>query len=188
MLFVVDMQNEYIDKKGCRYMEGVEQIVHGIIEKIEEYEKKGDVIFYTIDLNLKNIIVNNLDIINNNDKISTIVGMMESNSKDKWRFTPYGSLNSSLENHERIEKSYYAIPPERLVEIQKRFTTKLDIINTIEFVGVETNICVLANAVCLQSTFPDAKIIINSKLCRSKRKTDHFKALEIMETMGMVII
>ena len=41
MLFVIDMQNDYIDKvKGRNYVKDSERIVEGIINKIKESEKK----------------------------------------------------------------------------------------------------------------------------------------------------
>lgn len=187
MLFIIDMQNDYIDESGNKYIKGAENLVPGIINKIKEYEDKNDYIFYTSDIILQHIAENGVDIINNNDKIGTIIGVMKSNSEKKWYFEPYELLKPYLINHERIRKSYYALPPEVLLEIQKRFKDKMHIIEEIEFVGVETNICVLANAICVQSAFPDAKIIIDSNLCKSKNTKNHYKALEIMEALGMIV-
>lgn len=51
MLFVIDMQNDYIDsKKGKRYIKDSEDIVDGIIDKIGEPESKGEYIYYTSDI------------------------------------------------------------------------------------------------------------------------------------------
>ena len=187
MLFVIDMQNDYVDKDGNKYIEGAERLVPGIIGKIMEYENKNDHVFYTSDINLQSFVGKDIEIINNNDKIGTIIGELKSTNEEKWCFEPYKLIKPYLKNHERIKKSYYAIPPEILMEIQNRFKDQKHIIEEIEFVGVETNICILANAICVQSAFPDAKIIIDSTLCKSKDTKNHYKALEVMEALGMII-
>ena len=41
MLFIVDMQNNYLDKdSGERYITGSEDLIPGVIEKIKEYKEK----------------------------------------------------------------------------------------------------------------------------------------------------
>lgn len=79
------------------------------------------------------------------------------------------------------------MPPDSLAEIQNYFKSKEDYTGVIEFVGVETHICVLANAICIQSAFPAATIVINSSLCKSNQHKDHEMALEVMENLGMEI-
>jgi nicotinamidase-related amidase len=181
------MQNDYVDIKGNKYIKDAEKLVPGIIEKIMEHERRNDIIFYTSDIILQNIAKNGVDVINNNDKIGTIVGELNSNLNEKWGFEPYKLLKPYLEKHIRIKKSYYAIPPESLLELQEKFKGKFNIVDQIEFVGVETNICVLANAICIQSAFPDARIIIDANLCMSRDAESHYKALEVMESLGMIV-
>lgn len=184
MLFIVDMQNDFADsKRGKNYVNGAKDIVHGIINKIIEYEGKNDYIFFTSDINLQ---IND-KFQNNNDKIGVKVGEIKSSSEEKWGYKPYELLKPYLDRHEEIKKSYYAIPPEVLLEIQERFKGKKNIIDEIQFVGVETNICVLANAICVQSAFPAAKIIIDASLCRSRDVKNHERALRVMKSLGMEI-
>lgn len=187
MLLIVDMQNDFVDStNGSKYVTNSEKIVPGIINKIKEYEQKNDYIFYTADINLYTQ-KKGVEIENNNDRIGIIVGETKSSSEDKWGSRPFELLKPYLTNHQKIKKSYYAIPPEMLLEIQEKFKKKKDVIREIEFVGVETNICVLANAICFQSAFPDAKIIIDAFLCISSDYKNHEKALEVMEALGMEI-
>ena len=187
MLFIIDMQNEYVDKEnGKRYVKDSERMVEGIIEKIREYEDKGDYVFYTTDISLEkkqeynsNSLINNKENINNAER--------EATSEKRWAFEPYHLLKPYLEKHKVIKKSYYALPPETLLEVQEHFKVNGEHTGIIEFVGVETHICVLANAICMQSAFPNSKIIINGSLCKSKDKKDHEAALKLMEGLGMEI-
>ncbi|TJX15854.1 cysteine hydrolase [Tissierella creatinini] len=187
MLFIIDMQNDYIDPKSSSYIKDSEFLVPGIIKKIKAYELKGDQIFYTSDINIpdkQSLQVGN-KIENSNDKIGIHKVETKLSPVMKLGSQPYGALKLLLKNHTEIKKSYYAIPPEILAEIQQRFKGKKHIIEKIEFVGVETNICVLANAICVQSAFPDATIIVDTKLCLSKDNANHQYAIKIMESLGV---
>ena len=190
MLFIIDMQNSYIDKdKGERYIKDSEKMVEGIISKIKRCEAKGEYIFYTVDIPIEK---DNFKEDNNrqnliNDIKSINIQEMKSDKEEKWSCEPYEILGSFLDKHEKVKKSYYAIPPETLFEFQRRFKEQNHIIEEIEFVGVETHICVLANAICLQSAFPQANIVIHESLCMSKNEKDHKTALKIMKGLGMEI-
>lgn len=59
---------------------------------------------------------------------------------------------------------------------------------TVEFAGVVTNMCVISNAVIAKAALPEAKIIINSKLCASFDETLHKNALAVMAGMQMAVI
>lgn len=192
MLFVIDMQNDYIDKvKGRNYVKDSERIVEGIINKIKKCEKKGEYIFYTSDISIKktrnNCGKNNKELDNFNNKESIEIQEKISDNIDKWGAELYNPLRPYLEKYEKIKKSYYAIPPETLLKFQEKFKEEKHIIEEIEFVGVETHICVLANAICIQSAFPEANIVIHSSLCKSKNNEDHEYALKIMKGLGMEI-
>lgn len=185
MLFIIDMQNEYIDKqKGKSYVKDSEKIVGGIINKIKESEKKGEYIYYTCDIPIEkgHKKVNNL-----NDKKSIEIQEKILSNEGKSTCEIYHMLKPYLDKHKKIKKSYYAIPSKALLKFQDKFKEEKHIIEEIEFVGVETHICVLANAICIQSTFPEAKIIIHASLCKSKDDEDHENALKIMESLGMEV-
>ena len=185
MLFVIDMQNDYIDrKKGKYYIKDSEKIVEGIINKIKECEERGEYIYYTCDIPLDK---NNKWMDNLNNKESIEIQEIISNDEDKYRYEIYSNLKTYLDRHKKIKKSYYAIPARSLLQFQEKFRGEKHIIKEIEFVGVETHICVLANAICIQSTFPEANIVIHSSLCKSKDYGDHENALKIMESLGMEI-
>lgn len=182
MLFIIDMQNNYLNPKGKEtYIEGSENLVPGIIEKIKKYEERGEKVFYTLDIYTKRTNSENHDLKNIQKK------QQLADKKEKWGSSLFEPLKPYLLNHECLKKSYYAFSPDGLLKIQKRFKDKTKNIGKIEFVGVETHICVLANAISIQSAFPDTEIIIDSNLCMSKDIENHERALEVMEKLGMKI-
>ena len=50
MLFVIDMQNDFVDeKKGVLSVKNAEKLVPKIIQEIKDQEKKGEPIYYTLN-------------------------------------------------------------------------------------------------------------------------------------------
>lgn len=167
VLVIIDMQNEYVDENGRAPINGAKDIENGIMYKVKEYEEKGKPILYTINTKVTH---------EDRDKAEL-----------EWAIKPYGRLEEALGNHHMIKKTNYAISAEKAIETRDRIIPSVEIKN-IEFVGVETNICVLANGVVFQNLFPDAKIVINSKLCASSNDILHSKVLDIMNGLRMEVI
>lgn len=184
MLFIIDMQNKFLNPESDNYVKGSEKLILKTIDKIKEYENKGDIIFYTLDIEIQNAKYGDD---NTNDDSSIKKGEIQSDNSAKWSNKVHFELENHLKNHQEIKKTYYAIPPKKLLEIQERFKNDDSVLKEIEFIGVETNICVLANAICIQSAFPDAKIIIDSSLCTSRYIKKHEIALDTMKSLGMEI-
>ena len=61
-------------------------------------------------------------------------------------------------------------------------------VEEIELCGVVTNMCVIANAVLVQSAFPNAEVTIDASLCLSFDPALHEKALDVMEGMQMHVV
>lgn len=167
MLIIVDMQNEYVDIDGNAPVDGAKELVNGILDKIKEYENKGEAIFYTIN--------------------TKIVQEDRGKSDEEWAIRPYGKLKKALKNHNMLKKISYGITAEKAIEIKNTMVNEIDV-KSIELVGVETNICVLANGIIFQNVFPDTKIVINSKLCTSSNDLLHSNALDIMNELKMEVI
>lgn len=167
MLIIVDMQNEYVDMNGKAPIKGAKKLENGILDRIKYYENRGERIYYTINTKVSD---------RNRDK-----------SDLDWAIRPYGKLDQALVKHNKIEKTNYGISLEKGLEIKNSIKDDNDI-KRIEFLGVETNICVLANGIIFQNLFPDAKILVNSKLCASSNEMLHIKAFDIMKEFKMEVI
>ncbi len=185
MLFIIDMQNKYLDEGGEDYIKGAKDLVPLAIKRIKEYEKKNHPILYTLDIEIK---PGKDQEENNNDSTTIKKGEDSSDGKTIWANRLYPPLEPYLKDHKEVKKTYYALPPKSLLEIQEAYKDKKEFLKEIEFIGVETNICVLANAICIQSAFPDSKIIINSSITKSRDLKNHSIALKTMKALGMEII
>ena len=57
----------------------------------------------------------------------------------------------------------------------------------IELVGLVSNICVVSNAVALQSRYPEAKILVDASCTDSFDKGLHSKVLDVMEGFQVTV-
>ncbi|HLR20846.1 MAG TPA: isochorismatase family protein [Tissierellaceae bacterium] len=168
MLFIIDMQNDFVDQiHGKMAVKHADQLVPNIIKKIKEYEEKKDLIFYTKNIH-KNM---------PNDNRSLDV--------KHWGEEPYGELKDILSPHNYISKLNYGIPPYKSKSMFQNFDDKY--MEKIEIIGIETHLCILSNAIILQNTFINSKILIDENLCTSNDLTLHNKALDIMEGLHMEV-
>lgn len=171
MLFIVDMQNDFIDQdNGKMAVKDANYLVPKIIEKIEKYEENKDLIFYTLNIH---------------ENMEDDCRSME---EKKWGQSLYPTIYTKLIHHHALKKINYGIPLEECIRIKNMLSQEKTKIKGIEIVGVETHICLLSNAIILQNLFPNTKIIINEKLCTSSDLTLHRKALSIMKELKMEVI
>lgn len=171
MLFIIDMQNDFLDqKKGKMVVKDAEKLVQGILSKIKEYEDKEDKIFYTLNIHE-----------NMNDDI-------RSKEEKEWGQNIYNPLKEKLDSYTSLKKIYYGITPEKASWLKEKYKDKKDYIERIEIVGVETHICVLSNAILIQNMFPDSKIVIDSSLCTSNDLRLHESAIDIMRGLKMEVL
>ena len=171
-LFVIDYQNDFVD--GALGFPGAEKLDGPIAEKIRAYGK-GRVIF-TRDTHFDNY-------------LQTREGKnlpVEHCIKGSHGWQVYGRTAEALAEVEAaaIDKLVFgmdisdpataAVLPERADEI--------------ELVGLVSNICVVSNAVVLQSKYPETTIIVDAACTDSFDKTLHGKVLDVLEGFQVKVI
>lgn len=167
MLFVIDMQNDFVDeKKGVLSVKNAEKLVPKIIQEIKDQEKKGEPIYYTL---------NQHELEDDN----------RSDEEKKWGLELFGPLKEALKKHHALKKKFHSISPEDAEELRNQYEDDPDRI--IEFVGVETNVCVLSNAIMLHNSFPLATISVLKDLCVGTTEELHNKSLDVMESLKIEI-
>ena len=171
MLFVVDMQNDFVDqKRGLMAVPGGEEIVPGILARIKKVEEDGETVVYTLN------------------EHHEMEEDLRSQEEKAWGHELYGPLKEALKGHVAVKKGYYAVHPEKLMEALTNAGKDHLSMDHIELVGVDTAVCVLSNAVVLRNLFPDAKIIIRTDLTRAKEDELGRKALDVMKGLSMVVL
>ena len=170
-LFVIDYQNDFVD--GALGFPGAEKLDAPIAEKVRSYGK-GRVLF-TRDTHFE-------------DYLTTREGKnlpVPHCIKGSFGWQIYGETAKALEEVEApgIDKLSFgmdvtdpataAVLPEHADEI--------------ELVGLVSNICVVSNAVVLQSKYPNATIVVDSQFTDSFDKELHAKVLDVLKGFQVTV-
>jgi len=171
-LFVIDYQNDFVD--GALGFPGAEKLDGKIAEKVRAYGK-GHVLF-TRDTHFENY-------------LQTREGKnlpVEHCIRGSHGWQIYGETAKALEEVEAkaIDKLVFgmdvtdsataAVLPEQADEI--------------ELVGLVSNICVVSNAVVLQSKYPEATIIVDASCTDSFDKSLHEKVPDVLSGFQVKVI
>ena len=164
-LFVIDYQNDFVD--GALGFPGAEKLDEKIAAKVRSYGT-GRVLF-TRDTHFENYLTTREG---RNLPVPHCI-------KDTFGWEVYGETGKALAEVEAqaIDKLVFgmdvtdpataAVLPEHADEI--------------ELVGLVSNICVVSNAVVLQSKYPEATIVVDASCTDSFDKALHEKVLDVLE-------
>ena len=171
-LFVIDYQNDFVD--GALGFPGAEKLDEKIAAKVRTYGK-GHVLF-TRDTHFENY-------------LSTREGRnlpVEHCIQGSHGWQVYGQTAKALEEVEApgIDKLVFGM------DVTDPATAAVlpEAADEIELVGLVSNICVVSNAVVLQSKYPEAAIIVDAACTDSFDKSLHQKVLDVLEGFQVKVI
>ena len=171
-LFVIDYQNDIVD--GALGFPGAELLDEKIASKVRAYGK-GHVLF-TRDTHFENY-------------LTTREGKnlpVEHCIKGTPGWQVYGETAKALEEvtAKAIDKLVFGM------DVTDPATAAVlpESADEIELVGLVSNICVVSNAVVLQSKYPEATIIVDASCTDSFDKALHAKVLDVLEGFQVKII
>jgi len=168
-LIVVDMQNDFID--GALGFEGAKKVIPVIKEKIEHARKVGHSIYFTMDTHDETYL-----------------------DKEEGIHLPVKHCIEGTKGHE-LTPEIGALKKEEDKVFVKHTFPSLDLGNTlakegfdsVELVGLVSNICVISNAVIAKAALPDAHITVDAEATAGPDKTLNEKALDILENLHIQI-
>ena len=171
-LFVIDYQNDFVD--GALGFPGAELLDEKIAAKVRAYGK-GHVLF-TRDTHFENY-------------LATREGRnlpVEHCIKGSHGWQVYGETAKALAEVEApaIDKLVFGMDVSDPA-IAAVLPTSAD---EIELVGLVSNICVVSNAVVLQSKYPEATIIVDAACTDSFDKSLHEKVLDVLAGFQVKVI
>ena len=171
-LFVIDYQKDFVD--GALGFPGAETLDAGIAAKIREYGP-GHVIF-TRDTHFENYLQTREG--RNLPVVHCVKGT------PGWEC--YGETAKALAevNAPAIDKLSFGM------DVSDPATAAVlpETADEIELVGLVSNICVVSNAVVLQSKYPEATILVNAALTDSFDKELHGKVLDVLQGFQVKVI
>ena len=165
-LIVVDMQNDFID--GALGSPEAVAIVPFVKEKIENFEGK---VLFTRDTHETNY-------------LSTQEGRnlpVEHCIKgtDGWQIHPSLEL---LRKTEAIDKPTFGST------VLMEFLKEEKDVESLEFIGLCTDICVISNAILAKANFLETPVIVDAKCCAGVTPQSHKNALEAMKMCQIRVI
>ena len=170
-LFVIDYQNDFVD--GALGFPGAEKLDEKIAAKIRAYGK-GKVLF-TRDTHFGNYLETREG--RNLPVVHCVKGTQG------WQV--YGETAKALDEVEAkaIDKLVFGM------DVTDPATAAVlpEAADEIELVGLVSNICVVSNAVVLQSKYPEATIIVDAACTDSFDKVLHEKVLDVLEGFQVTV-
>ena len=171
-LFVIDYQNDFVD--GALGFPGAELLDEKIAAKVRAYGK-GHVLF-TRDTHFENY-------------LTTREGRnlpVEHCIKGTPGWQVYGETAKALAEVEApaIDKLVFGMD----VSDPAIAAVLPEAADEIELVGLVSNICVVSNAVVLQSKYPEATIIVDTQCTDSFDKSLHEKVLDVLSGFQVKVI
>ena len=171
-LFVIDYQNDFVD--GALGFPGAEKLDAAIAAKIRAYGK-GHVLF-TRDTHFENYLETR------EGKNLPVVHCIK--GSDGWQV--YGETAKALAEVDApgIDKLVFGM------DVTDPATAAVlpESADEIELVGLVSNICVVSNAVVLQSKYPEATIVVDASCTDSFDKSLHAKVLDVLEGFQVKVI
>ena len=164
-LIVIDMQNDFID--GALGTKEAQAIVPNVKKKIEEYQARGDKVFFTRDTHFENYL-------NTNEGKHLPV---EHCIKNTYGWQISDELNT--EDCAIIDKTTFGH--------RGWWTWNFDV-DEIELCGLCTDICVVSNALILKTTFPEINITVDASCCAGVTPESHKAALTTMKMCQINVI
>lgn len=171
ILIVVDMQNDFID--GVLGTREAVAIVPHVKEKIEAYRAEKNTVIFTRDTHGEDYLqtqegrklpVEHCIRGTRGWKISEKLDTADSQIIDKPSFGSY----------ELVEK---------LAELDKQ-----DTLESVELVGLCTDICVISNAMLVKNRFPELQVIVDAACCAGVMPETHMTALRAMDMCQIEIL
>jgi nicotinamidase/pyrazinamidase len=172
ILIVIDMQNDFIT--GTLGTEEAKRIVPLVVKRINEFE--GDVIL-TQDTH-------------NQDYLNTLEGkhlpivhcIIDT---DGWKIQKDVRFAAENKTYVRYQKNTFSS-----IELAKDLLkiNENNEIQSIELIGLCTDICVISNALMIKAYIPEVEIFVNESCCAGVTIESHKAALETMRMCQINVI
>ena len=184
ILCLVDLQNDFID--GTLGSAEAQAIVPRIVEKLNNYSDKSNVlVLMTKDTH-------------NNSYLDTLEGAMLP-VPHCIENTPGWSINKDIKKAVKANR-FLSYSSDKIInsrvykntfgsdDLREFFEMFKDKIESIEFVGLCTDICVVSNVLMARQTLPNTEIYVDASCCAGVTPEKHQAALEVMKSCQINVI
>ena len=177
VLIVVDMQNDFVT--GVLGTEEAKSIVPNVVGKIEEYRHYGEgqhIVYFTRD-------THSVEYLESEEGKNLPVPHCL-RDEEGWEFIPelkdYLGKVGFIEVRKGTFGSHKLLWMLRGLDFVQPDGSFLDI-ESVELIGVCTDICVISNAIIAKSALPDVPIYVDASCCAGVTPEVHDKAIDLMK-------
>ena len=184
VLCLIDLQSDFID--GALGTQESKAIVPRIVEKLNNYSDKSDtLVLFTKDTHF-------------DDYLNTLEGTMLP-IPHCIENTPGWSINKEIKRAVKSNR-FLSYSSDKIInsrvykntfgsnDLRELLIKYKDDIESIEFVGLTTDICVISNVLMARQALPDVNIYVDSSCCAGTTLDKHQAALEVMKSCQINII
>lgn len=178
LLIVVDMQKDFID--GVLGTPEAVAIVPKVKQKVRQYENNRDYILYTRDTHTDEYL--------NTQEGKYLPVPHCIYESDGWQihYSVYTPCRSEIVDKFCFGKWDIGNIVNNIV--RNHGSKRGEQLESIEIVGLCTDICVISNAMILKSYFPETPISVDSSCCAGVTPASHQNALEAMKMCQIEIV
>ena len=173
-LIVVDVQNDFVT--GALGSAAAQAVVPNIKKIVNNYLENGDDVYFTFDTHYEDNYFNTLE----GQKLP-ILHCVE--GSDGWKIaTELKDINvEKLNIHNYIEKNTFGYTDWEIDFSEKNY-------ESITLVGLDTDICVVSNALILRAQFPNTPIYVIANCCAGTSQNAQNAALTVMRSCQIEVI
>lgn len=172
ILIVIDMQNDFVS--GVLGSEEAKAIVPNVKQKINEYIERGDTVIFTRDTHEDTSYLSSPE-----GKKLPIKHCIKGTCG--WQIC----LETIPGVYEVIDKKTFGYSDWELYLDRELLTISK---TNIELCGLDTDICVITNALIIKTLYPNAEIIVDANCCAGSTPEKHKAALEVMRSCQINVI
>lgn len=179
ILIVVDVQNDFV--YGSLGSNEAVAVVPNIVKKVNEYRNNSDLIIFTQDTHYNNY----LD--TQEGKKLPVEHCIKGTSG--WEFISELNPRDIRTYHSNIrivlkETFGYRWDHQAWIGMFELGKPTYEV----EIIGLCTDICVITNALCLKTEFPEVEITVDASCCAGSTPAKHKAALEVMKSCQINVI
>lgn len=187
-LFVIDMQNDFID--GSLGSDNAKRIVPNVVKLIQNWGKDKDhAIWYTYDTHYEH------DTLVTPKYETTLEGKMLPvvhciKNTPGWQINEYVideiAKRKSICDRAFVKETFGSI--DMMNEAAKYLWENVNSDDEIHIVGLCTDICIISNALLLRAKFPNLHIYVHENCCAGTSKEAHEASIKVMKSCQIEVI
>ena len=191
VLIVVDMQNDFCSSDGVLTTPEAQAIVPKVAQYIRDHADKNTILFFTKD-------THDADYLNTQEGkklpiphcLKDTYGwelapeMEEAIYDTRDKYFDFDTYFPYVSDHIICKPTFGSVDFQNLLYI----LDEEDDIKEITFLGIDTSICVISNAMLAKATLPEATIRVVADCCSSITPEIHNRALETMKVCQIEIV